>query len=180
MGEEYAETAPFPYFISHGDKELVEAVRQGRIKEFAAFVRQGIPPDPQSEETFLSAKLDQEQSRQGEQRAIFNFYRELIAVRKEYASLAGPGRENLKVSAFEKERVLLVTRITAKGQLLCLFNYSDQTRVINPSVVGGTITVVLDSTGSLLPGSSITVYTTRPQTFSTLPPFGVIVYKKEK
>ena len=37
MGEEYGETAPFQYFTSHGDPELVEAVRRGRREEFAAF-----------------------------------------------------------------------------------------------------------------------------------------------
>ena len=30
MGEEYGETAPFLYFVSHGDPQLVEAVRRGR------------------------------------------------------------------------------------------------------------------------------------------------------
>ena len=34
MGEEYGETAPFLYFIEHGDPELVEAVRAGRRREF--------------------------------------------------------------------------------------------------------------------------------------------------
>ena len=56
MGEEYGETNPFPYFVSHGDPELVEAVRRGRAEEF------GLDPDhavdPQAEATFLSAKLD--------------------------------------------------------------------------------------------------------------------------
>ena len=32
MGEEYGETAPFPYFTSHGDPALVEAVRRGRAR----------------------------------------------------------------------------------------------------------------------------------------------------
>ncbi len=38
MGEEYGETAPFQYFVSHGDPDLVEAVRQGRREEFAGVV----------------------------------------------------------------------------------------------------------------------------------------------
>jgi len=57
MGEEYGETAPFPYFVSHSDEHLVEAVRRGRREEFAAFADQGTPPDPQDEATFLSGKL---------------------------------------------------------------------------------------------------------------------------
>src|SRR5207249_8191552 len=37
MGEEYGETAPFLYFTSHGDPELVEAVRRGRKSLFDLF-----------------------------------------------------------------------------------------------------------------------------------------------
>ena len=56
MGEEYAETTPFPYFISHSDAELIEAVRRGRQREFAAFQWQGEVPDPQDGRTFSARK----------------------------------------------------------------------------------------------------------------------------
>ncbi len=36
MGEEYGEVAPFQYFISHLDAQLVDAVRRGRREEFAS------------------------------------------------------------------------------------------------------------------------------------------------
>ena len=58
MGEEYGETSPFPYFVSHSDQSLVEAVRKGRREEFKAFEWPGEPPDPQAESTFMSAKVD--------------------------------------------------------------------------------------------------------------------------
>ena len=48
MGEEYGETNPFLYFVSHGDPALVEAVREGRRREFAAFGWAGKIPDPQA------------------------------------------------------------------------------------------------------------------------------------
>jgi maltooligosyltrehalose trehalohydrolase len=57
MGEEYGETAPFQYFISHSDKPLVEAVRQGRKEEFAPFRWEEEAYDPQAESTFIRAKL---------------------------------------------------------------------------------------------------------------------------
>ncbi|MBV5338364.1 MAG: malto-oligosyltrehalose trehalohydrolase [Deltaproteobacteria bacterium] len=180
MGEEYAETAPFPYFVSHGDAELVEAVRQGRLEEFTSFGNQGAPPDPEAEATFLSAKLDQEQRHLGDQRAIFAFYRELIQLRKEYSSIPWMSRENLRVVTSEEEGILAIVRSSDDGQVLCLFNYSDQSRVISPALVGGTMNVLLDSTGYYRPGSVVTMYTTRPETFQTLAPFGVVVYRKEK
>jgi len=34
MGEEYGETAPFQYFTSHSDKDLIKAISEGRKKEF--------------------------------------------------------------------------------------------------------------------------------------------------
>jgi 1,4-alpha-glucan branching enzyme len=39
MGEEYGEDSPFLYFVSHTDQDLVEAVRQGRKREFADFMQ---------------------------------------------------------------------------------------------------------------------------------------------
>ena len=180
MGEEYAESAPFPYFVSHGDADLAESVRQGRLEEFAGFAQQGAPPDPQSEASFLSAKVDQEQRQRSEQHAIYDFYRDLIRLRKEYAPFARLSREGMKVTVCNEEQVLVVNRSVENVQLLCLFNYSDRIRAISPALVGGTMTVLLDSTRGLSPGSIVTVYTTRPETFPTLAPFGVIIYRKEK
>ena len=180
MGEEYAESAPFPYFVSHGDADLVEAVRKGRLEEFTAFTRQGTPPDPQSESTFLSAKLDQERRHRGNHRAIFNFYRELIRLRKECAPIAKLSRNDMQVVACEEEKVLAVTRSEGGIEVLCLFNYSDQARVIDPSLASGKMSVLLDSTGNCSPGSCVTVYATRPNTFPMLAPFGVMIYRKEK
>ena len=57
MGQEYGESSPFLYFVSHSDPELVEAVREGRKKEFTDFEAEGNYIDPQSEETFNSSKL---------------------------------------------------------------------------------------------------------------------------
>ena len=77
MGEEYGERRPFPYFVHHGDAPLIEAVRKGRAAEFAAFQHEGhTMPDPQSEQTFRSAKL----SWQPDER-IASFYRKALHLR---------------------------------------------------------------------------------------------------
>jgi len=179
MGEEYAESSPFPYFVSHGDVDLVEAVRRGRLEEFAAIGCQGVPPDPQSGTTFLSAKLDQEQRHWGAQHTIFDFYCELIRLRKECAPLARLYREDMQVIASEEERVLAIVRSADDDQVFCLFNYSDQNRVILPPLASDTLRVLLDSAGNFPPGTRLPVYSTRPKTFPTLAPFSVIVYRKE-
>ena len=73
MGEEYGEKAPFLYFVSHGDKALIEAVRKGRNDEFKHFAWNGEPPDPQDERTFLASKINWEKRRQGEHAVLLNF-----------------------------------------------------------------------------------------------------------
>ncbi len=178
MGEEYGESAPFPYFVSHGDAHLVAAIRRGRLEEFAAFTHQGSPPDPQAEATFLSAKVDQEQRHQGDHRLIFDFYRELIRLRKEWSPAVRLSRENMQIVACEEERVLAVIRCVDGGRILSLFNYSDQSRVIRPPLIGGTLRVLLDSSGNSPPGSCVTVHPAHPD-IPTLAPFAVVVYKKE-
>jgi len=180
MGEEYAESAPFPYFVSHGDPDLVEGVRRGRLEEFAAFGNQGTPPDPQAEATFLSAKLDHGQRFLGEQRVLFNFYRQLIRMRKECAPLAILSRAGMQIIADEEEQMLAMVRTAGDDQLFCLFNYSDRSRVIPPKLASGTLRVLLDSTGNHPAGSCMTVYSTRPSSFPTLAPFGVLVYRAQR
>ncbi len=180
MGEEYAESAPFPYFVSHGDAELVEGVRQGRLEEFASFGDQGTPPDPLAETTFLSAKLDLERRKTGDRRAIFDFYRELIRLRRECAPLASLSRADIQVIAGEEEQLLTIIRNSGDDQVFCLFNFSNQDRVIPPSLACGTLQVLLDSTGNYPSGSCVTVYSTRPKTFPTLAPYGVMVYRALK
>jgi maltooligosyltrehalose trehalohydrolase len=91
MGEEHADPAPFPYFVSHTDPDLVKAVQDGRAAEFADFAWQGETPDPQAQETFASARIDVSLARNGGMHAaLFALYRELIATRAEVPMLHRP------------------------------------------------------------------------------------------
>jgi maltooligosyltrehalose trehalohydrolase len=86
MGEEYGETSPFPFFCSFGEPELVEAVREGRKREFAEFANQGQPPDPDAEATFASARPSwswSEPTRAG----LRQLYRDLLAARRTFPQL---------------------------------------------------------------------------------------------
>jgi maltooligosyltrehalose trehalohydrolase len=60
MGEEFGSRAPFLYFTSHTDPALVQAVREGRQREFAAFPEFSGDdalkvPDPNSEYTWAQS-----------------------------------------------------------------------------------------------------------------------------
>jgi hypothetical protein len=85
----------------------------------------------------------------------------------------------MQIVADEEERQLAVIRDAGGSRLHCLFNYSDQGRVIHPLPVGGRLRVLLDSSGNSPPGSCLNVDAARPETFPALAPFGVLVFKKE-
>lgn len=178
MGEEYAASTPFPYFMSHGDPELVAAVRRGRLEEFAAFAHAGSPPDPQSEATFLAARIDPEERHCGEHRDLFAFYCKLIRLRKECSPLAQLSREGMAIVANKEEQVLAINRCSGHDQILCLFNYSEQLRPVSSALAGGELEVLLDSSGSSLPGSRLFVNRSDPESLPLLAPFGVIVCRK--
>ncbi len=88
MGEEWAAAQPFPFFCDFGE-ELAAAVRKGRREEFARFPEFRDPatreriPDPVAAATFESAKLDWEQAQREPHAAWLDWYRRVLAVRRE-------------------------------------------------------------------------------------------------
>ena len=124
MGEEYGETAPFQYFISHSNPELVEAVRRGRREEFSAFQWKGEPPDPQSEETFLRCKLNPALRREEGPRILRKFYQELIRLRNRLSPLAFLSKEHLETLELKKDKVLWVRRWRGEEEVFMAFNFS--------------------------------------------------------
>ena len=131
MGEEWSAPNPFQYFVSHGNPELVEAVRKGRKKEFSAFHAEGEAPDPQAEETFNNSKLQWDLMEKKEHLQMLNYYQTLIKLRKETPALAKLNRKNLKTTVDEKKKLLLLERWAGNQSICCLMNFSDTAHVIN-------------------------------------------------
>ncbi|MBI4963617.1 MAG: malto-oligosyltrehalose trehalohydrolase [Desulfomonile tiedjei] len=125
MGEEYRETAPFPYFVSHSDPDLVEAVRRGRKEEFASFQWTLNPPDPQAETTYLSAKLDHELARKDHHRILYEYYKDLIRVRKGLRALIYGGSDPMEISGFYRERTLILRRRHDLEEAVAIFHFSN-------------------------------------------------------
>ena len=123
MGEEYGETAPFAYFTSHGDADLVEAVRHGRRAEFTAFGWRGALPDPQDEATFERAKLNHELKHEGSHGTLLEFYRELLRLRRSIPALALLSKEQCEVFGMEQERLIALRRWSSDNQACVVFNY---------------------------------------------------------
>ncbi len=146
MGEEYGEEAPFPYFVSHGDPDLIEAVRKGRKEEFSQFNWSEEPPDPASEATFLAAKINRKQ-RLGDDRhgAMYRFYRELIRLRKTVLALRLLKKENLEVEGLEEKNALIVRRWVESDRIVAVYHFGDQERDIEFPLAPGPWRKLLDS-----------------------------------
>lgn len=99
MGEEYGEPAPFAYFVDHGDSDLLEAVRDGRVENFAAFDWSEPPPDPGAPATFEASRLDHSLKETSPHREMFAYYRRLLALRHELPALARLNRDRLEATA---------------------------------------------------------------------------------
>jgi maltooligosyltrehalose trehalohydrolase len=146
MGEEYGETAPFPYFISHSDAGLIEAVRRGRRAEFAAFQWQGEIPDPQDEATFLQAQLRHEARHSEGDRVLYEFYRELFGLRKTIPALANLNKDTMDVRRYDNEQVLFVHRWSEDGQAIIIESFSGAEGSVSLPIAAGHWRKILDST----------------------------------
>lgn len=145
MGEEWSETAPFLYFVSHTEPELAEAVRQGRQEEFAEFHDGNDLPDPLSEDTFQRSRLQWSLLEQEPHQTMFRFYQMLIALRKQHPALNHPNRQNLSVIDNEEQKTLLIHRWHEDQQVLCLLNFSRQTQRISVPELSSGWQKVVDS-----------------------------------
>ena len=143
MGEEYGETAPFQYFTSHGDPELVEAVRRGRREEFAAFgwEAEKAVPDPQDESTFLRSKPDHSRKCEEPHRTLLRLYQNLIRTRREY-DLGDPAPRSVREIG---DSALLVLRQAERSQHLMIFNFGKSPMALNLPDVPGTWRMVMNS-----------------------------------
>ena len=150
MGEEYGETNPFLYFVSHGDEGLNDAVREGRRKEFESFGWGDDVPDPAAEETFRRSLLDRSRVTPGAENAhtrMLALYRDLLALRRDEPMLR-PGGSEYIVDAGEQGWITLLREQTmtayhtsgqeADSALLAVFNCSGhQVELPVPSTAHG-------------------------------------------
>ena len=130
MGEEYGETAPFQYFTSHGDPDLIEAVRKGRLEEFDDFDWEGDPPDPHDEQTFLRSKLNWSLLQRDEHASLRRLYKQLFALRRDTPALRRLDLASLETYADDERRVLLVRRWADADQVLLAFNFGEKAQCI--------------------------------------------------
>jgi maltooligosyltrehalose trehalohydrolase len=125
MGQEYNETNPFQFFVSHQDHGLLQAVSQGRHKEFAAFGWDETP-DPAEPSTFTNSKLNWERLNAPEHHDFFQYTKRLIDLRKHLSFLQALRVGDWKVSTYSQERLFLLEIPEEKGGMVLAGNFSDQ------------------------------------------------------
>jgi maltooligosyltrehalose trehalohydrolase len=140
MGEEYAEPAPFPYFISHGDADLVEAVRQGRAAEFG---RDADVFDPASESTFSRARLDRSHRDSAVGRGFVALYRALLNARRRHPVLSDP--EAIHSEATVTAELLTVARRSTTSMAFAALNFGSTEATAAADVGAPSWSRVLDS-----------------------------------
>ena len=92
MGEEFGARTPWQFFTDHEDPEIAEATSKGRAAEFAAHGWGDAVPDPQDELTHGNSVLQWSEldDLDGEQTLLLDWYRTLIALRRELPELSDP------------------------------------------------------------------------------------------
>jgi maltooligosyltrehalose trehalohydrolase len=133
MGEEYAEDAPFQYFVSYDDPALIQAVHEGRKNDFEKFKFAGEHQHPGSEKAFTCSKLNWEIRNQGCHGILLNLYRELLRLRREVPALEHLDKDAQEVLAIGDQNALLVERWHGESRVSMGFHYGDgETRIAAP------------------------------------------------
>jgi maltooligosyltrehalose trehalohydrolase len=123
MGQEFYETSPFLYFISHTDQELIKAVQKGRREEFSHFHWKEDIPDPFSEETFERSKPDWNSLSDEKNRVIFNLHKNLISYRKNNSVFKDNERMNIHATVVKDFNIVLFHRKSAGKSIFSIMNF---------------------------------------------------------
>lgn len=184
MGEEWGEQAPFMYFVSHSDPALIEAVRQGRKREFAAFQGAGEAPDAQAEETFLRSKLQWPRLMQEPHRTLFRYYQALLTLRKQ-SSLRHPNRESVAVVVDENRRTLTLFRQQKQNTsdesavsetVVCLMNFAKEAQSLTLPTGNKSWNKLLDSADPQWHGPAAAPASVASGESVTVQPESILIY----
>ncbi|HEV3225625.1 MAG TPA: DUF3459 domain-containing protein, partial [Acidimicrobiales bacterium] len=111
MGEEWAASSPFPYFAGPRDPELDDAVQRGRAQEFGDFGWDPADiPDPIAMSTLDAARLQWDELRDGYHAEMLDWYRRVIALRRERPELSDPRPGATAVDELDSEAAMVMWR----------------------------------------------------------------------
>jgi maltooligosyltrehalose trehalohydrolase len=145
IGEEAHLRTPFPFFIDLPE-EAAKPKREDRYKQlresFGENVKDGGLPDPNSESTFLSAKLDWSDFEKTQSREALARFRQLGQWRRDHVWPL-TATESLDKHTVRHGRAIIVNWVFGSGTLTMALNPSDQ-----PADIGCIITAAPLTTGT--------------------------------
>lgn len=125
MGDEFACTQPFQFFVSHSDENLLEATRKGRALEWQDFNRPGELPDPAALSTFEQSVLKQKNFPENTKPAIMQrFYRDLTGLSKLLRSCAFQTAEYR-----EQESVIILTYDSENSIIVVILRFGGENNI---------------------------------------------------
>lgn len=146
MGEEYGEKNPFLYFISHSDKSLIKAVREGRKREFAYLAGEEDVPDPQAVETFEKSSLQWENQTE-QQTDLLDFYKELIRLRKSHLVLNNTERIGTEADVVKESNAIVLLRQYHENLIICVMNFEEKPITLELAAPKKQLFILLNSSG---------------------------------
>jgi maltooligosyltrehalose trehalohydrolase len=146
MGEEFGESAPFNFFVDYADKNLSEATREGRKREFSSFHWKGESPDPSDPATFEATKIDWNLREKEANQKIFEYYKALLRLRSELSLSSFGDRQKILATASCHQKVLFVRRRLGDDKIcVVVANFSKDSRTCRWQLEGSNYRKILDS-----------------------------------
>lgn len=127
MGEEWGAGTPFQFFSHFPDPQLREAVRRGRLQEFAEHGWGAAEvPDPNDEQTWRRSTLRWAEAGEGWHALLLDCYQGLIALRRAHPELTDPWLWRLGVEVDEDAGWIVLHR----GRLALAVNLADRAATV--------------------------------------------------
>jgi len=171
MGEEYGEVAPFNYFIDHSDPDLVEAVYQGRKREFKEAHGFGEPAPAHELATFEASKLNWNLRNEGQHKTLLQYYKRLLELRRQLKLSTPSYSQDIKITSDNETQIIVYERTMEEGPLLCLMNFNQAVSVVEILPAEQPWLLKLDSAAPEWggPGSSLPEKITEAQSIELAP-----------
>ncbi len=129
MGEEYGEIAPFLFFTSFEDPDLVNAVREGRKRELGGHYSEADFADPHAQSTFERSRLDWSRPSIPPHVQTLRLYRDLISLRKQHTSLGNCRKDLTEIRFDDQLKFFVMKRTDPSGSaalIVCNFSKNVQ------------------------------------------------------
>jgi len=183
MGEEYSEVAPFQFFVSHSDPDLIDSVRKGRREEFSMFNWGAEAPDPQDPETFERCKIDPRRRFSAPHDCTFRWYRDLIALRRRNPSLGVVARKDATSEALQGD-ALVLRKKTERQSSVVVMSFSPVKRDAVLALTEGGWTRAICSNRKEYGGNGEAQgppsFVGKGECTLVLQPYGAVVYIRER